>query len=104
MYAACAAALGLAVSAGSSSSSSSTASTTSSSGSNGCKLASQASTVAALPGYQVCLFIAATSKANHPDSVVYAGGKVWAVSQNTNAKDGLHTNPTPTAAHTSPPH
>src|SRR5258708_33481408 len=89
MYAACAAALGLAVSAGSSSSSSSTASTTSSSGSNGCKLASQASTVAALPGYQVCLFIAAMSKANHPDSVVYAGGKVGVGWQNITAKDGL---------------
>jgi len=85
-YAAAAAVLGLAVSACSSSSSSSTASTTTAS--NGCKSAAQASTVATLPGYQVCLFIPATSKANHPDSVVYAGGKVWIGWQNITAKDG----------------
>jgi hypothetical protein len=88
MYAAAAAALGLAVSActSSSSSTSSTASTTSTS--NGCKSASQASTVATLSGYTVCLFIPATSKANHPDSVVYANGKVWIGWQNITAKDG----------------
>ena len=44
--------------------------------------------MATLPGYQVCLFIPATSKANHPDSVVYAGGKVWIGWQNITAKDG----------------
>ena len=86
IYAAAAAVLGLAVSACSSSSSTTTASTTSST--NGCKSASQASTVATLPGHQVCLLIGATSKANHPDSVVYAGGKVWIGWQNITAKDG----------------
>jgi hypothetical protein len=44
--------------------------------------------VATLPGYQVCLFIAATSKANHPDSVAYSGGKVYIGWQNITAKDG----------------
>ena len=87
MYAAAAAALGLAVSACSSSSSSSTAATTTTA-TNGCKSAAQATNVATLPGYQVCLLIAATSKANHPDSVVYAGGKVWIGWQNITAKDG----------------
>jgi hypothetical protein len=87
-YAAAAAALGLAVSACSSSSSSSTTSTTSSTGNNGCKSASQASNVATLPGYQVCQIIPATTKANHPDNVVYANGKIWIGWQNITAKDG----------------
>jgi hypothetical protein len=85
-YAVAAAVLGLAVSACSSSSSSSTATTAAAT--NGCKSAAQASSVATLPGYQVCLIIGATSKANHPDSVVYADGKVWIGWQNITAKDG----------------
>jgi hypothetical protein len=87
MSAAATAALGLAVAACSSSPSSSTASTTTAS-TNGCKSASQVSTVVSLPGYQVCQIIGATSTANHPDSVVYAGGKIWIGWQNITAKDG----------------
>ena len=86
-YAVVIAVLGLAVSACSGSSSSSTPSA--SNGNNGCKSASQVSSVAALPGYKVCLLIAASSTANHPDSVVYAGGKLWIGWQNITAKDGL---------------
>jgi hypothetical protein len=44
--------------------------------------------VASLPGYQVCQIIAATSTANHPDSVVAANGKIWIGWQNITAKDG----------------
>ncbi len=55
----------------------------------GCKSASQVSSVTALPGYRVCLLIPASSTANHPDSVVYAGGKLWIGWQNITAKDGL---------------
>lgn len=86
-FATATAVLGLAVSACSGSSSSSTTSSTTANG--GCKSASQVSTIAALPGYRVCLLIAATSTANHPDSVVYAAGKLWIGWQNITAKDGL---------------
>lgn len=86
-YAAATAVLGLTVAACSSGSSTST--TSSSSSNNGCKSASQVSSVSALPGYRVCLLIPATSTANHPDSVVYAGGKLWIGWQNITAKDGL---------------
>jgi hypothetical protein len=37
----------------------------------------------------VCLLTPAGSKANHPDNVVYAGGKVWVGWQNITAKDGF---------------
>lgn len=88
--AAATAALGLAVAACSSSSASSGGTaTTTSANSSGCQSASQVSNVAALSGYKVCLIIPATSKANHPDSVVYAGGKIWIGWQNITAKDGL---------------
>jgi hypothetical protein len=86
-YAAVTAVLGLTVAACSGSSTTSTSNASSSN--NGCKSASQVSNVTALPGYRVCLLIAATSKANHPDSVVYAGGKLYIGWQNITAKDGL---------------
>lgn len=87
MYAAAVAALGLAISAcsGSSSSSSNNAASTN----NGCKSASQVSNVVGLPGYRICLLVSASSTANHPDSVVYSGGKLWIGWQNITAKDGL---------------
>ncbi len=87
MSAAIAAALVLAVAA---CSGSSTAATGSSGGGNtsSCTNGSQASNVAALPGIQVCLLISATTNANHPDSVVYAGGHIWIGWQNITAKDG----------------
>ena len=87
--AAAAVALGLAVAACSSNSSTtSTTASSSSTSSSSCKSAAGASNVTALPGYQVCLFIPATSKANHPDNVVYDGSHVWIGWQNITAKDG----------------
>jgi hypothetical protein len=86
-YAAATAVLALAVAACSSNSSTSAPSAAATNG--GCKSASQVSSVAALPGYHVCLLIPASSTANHPDSVVYAAGKLWIGWQNITAKDGL---------------
>jgi hypothetical protein len=90
-FAAAGAVLALAVAACSSSPTSSTKASTTSSSSNGCKSANQASNVATLPGFHVCLLIPATTTANHPDSVVYdkAGGHIWVGWQNITAKDGL---------------
>jgi len=84
-----AAALGLVVAA--CSSSGTTGTTTTASSKSGCKTAAQTSTVAALPGYQVCLFIPATTNANHPDNVVIDGGHVWIGWQNITAKNGSDT-------------
>jgi hypothetical protein len=53
----------------------------------------QATGVAALPGYKVCLFIAATTAANHPDDVRVVGDKVWINWQNSSAKDCTTTKP-----------
>jgi hypothetical protein len=53
-----------------------------------CKNGTPAAGVATLPGFSVCLLIPASSTANHPDSVVYTGGKVWIGWQNITAKDG----------------
>lgn len=83
------AALGLVVAACSSSGTAHTT-TTATSGS-GCKTAAQSSTVAALPGYQVCLFIPATTNANHPDNIVIDGSHVWVGWQNITAKNGSDT-------------
>jgi hypothetical protein len=69
------------------SSSSSSSPPASSSGSASCKSAAQASSVSALPGYQVCLFAGATTNANHPDDVRYVGSNVWIEWQNGSAKD-----------------
>jgi hypothetical protein len=74
------------VSAACSSSSPTTSATTTSTSS--CTAGTPAAGVATLPGYTVCLLIPATSKANHPDNVVYTGGKIWIGWQNITAKDG----------------
>jgi hypothetical protein len=71
-----------------SSSGSSTGSTTTTTTASSCKNGTPAAGVATLPGISVCLLIPATSAANHPDSVVYAGGKIWIGWQNITAKDG----------------
>jgi hypothetical protein len=71
----------------SSSTSSTTANTTSTSGS-ACKAGSQSSNVAGLPGFQVCLFAAASTKMNHPDDIQVLGSNVWIGWQNQSAKDG----------------
>jgi hypothetical protein len=97
-YAVAAAALGLAVSACSSNPNSS--SSGSSNGNGGCKSASQASNVAAPPGYTVCLFVGATTAANHPDDVRVAGGNVWIAWQNSSAKDGSTTKPSTISEYT----
>jgi hypothetical protein len=55
----------------------------------------------ALPGYQVCLFVAATTKANHPDNVVVDGSHVWIGWQNITAKDGTDTKTSTIAEYTS---
>jgi len=47
----------------------------------------QAPGVAALPGYQVCLFLGATTAMNHPDDIRVVGDKVWVQWQNSTAKD-----------------
>jgi hypothetical protein len=70
-------------------SSSSATTTSSSTSTSSCKAGTPAVGVASLPGFNVCLLIPATSKANHPDSVTYAGGKIWIGWQNITAKDGL---------------
>lgn len=87
---AAAAAIGLTLAA-CTSSSSSTSSSGSAAKNNGCKNAAQNSTVAAPAGYKVCLFAAATTAANHPDSIVVSGTDVFIGWQNTTAKDGTDT-------------
>lgn len=99
MSAAIAAVLGLAVAACSSSSTGSAAGS-SGGGSGSCKSASQVSNVTALPGYKVCLFIAATTQANHPDEVRVVGDKVWVAWQNSSAKDGSTTKPSTVSEYT----
>jgi hypothetical protein len=91
------AALGLVVAA---CSSNGTVSTTASSSKSGCKNASQNSTVAALPGFQVCLFIPATTKANHPDNIIIDGSHVWVGWQNITAKNGSDTKTSTIAEYT----
>jgi hypothetical protein len=91
-----AAAVGLAVVGCSSSSGGKTATA----GNNGCKTAAQASSVAALPGYQVCLFAGATTDMNHPDDIQVVGDKVWIGWQNQSAKDGSSTVPSTIAEYT----
>ena len=100
-FVAAAAALGLTAAAcsGNSSASTTSASTTSSDTSH-CKQASQNSSVVALPGYQVCLFAAATSKAFHPDDVRVVGNQVWIAWQNGSAKDGSTTKPSTVGLYT----
>jgi hypothetical protein len=98
--AAAAAALGLVVAACSGGSSSSTAAGSSGSGSGSCKSTSQVSTVTAMPGYQVCLFVGATTAMNHPDDIRFVGGKVWIAWQNSSAKDGSTTKPSSVAEYT----
>lgn len=84
-----AAVLGLGVAACTSSNNSGNKSSAgSSSGGSACKVASRVSNVVALPGYQVCLFVGATTNTNHPDSVVFDGTHVWIGWQNITAKDG----------------
>jgi hypothetical protein len=92
MSVAFAAALALATAACSSSGSStnSTASTTSATAS-GCQIGTPQSGVVGLPGFHVCLFTAATTTANHPDSVVVSGSNVFVGWQNITAKDGTDT-------------
>jgi hypothetical protein len=90
--------LGLVAAGCSSSGGGSTSSSTS--GSSACKSASQASSVTALPGYQVCLFAGATTDMNHPDDIQVVGGKVWIGWQNSSAKDGSTTKPSTIAEYT----
>jgi hypothetical protein len=89
--AAVAVAVGLVAAACSGSSASPTAGSSASASSSGCKTAAQSSNVAALQGFQVCLFAAASTTANHPDSVVVSGGNVFVAFQNITAKDGSDT-------------
>jgi hypothetical protein len=87
---AAAAALTAAATACSGGSSTSTAGTTAkTTNSGGCKI--PATGVVGLPGYQVCLFVAATTAANHPDSILVDGSHVWVGWQNVTAKDGSDT-------------
>ena len=60
----------------------------------------QAVGVAAPPGYQVCLWAAATTTANHPDNVVVAGSNVFIGWQNITAKDGTDTKTSTIAEYT----
>jgi hypothetical protein len=94
------AAVALTAAACSSSTASSSATTTSFSATSGCKAGMQASGVAALPGYQVCLFIGSTTAANHPDDVRVVGDKVWIQWQNSTAKDCSTTKPSVIAEYT----
>jgi len=90
MSVAVAAIVGLGVTACTSSNNSDKKSSSSSSGgSSSCKVASGASNVVALPGYQVCLFVGATTNANHPDNVVFDGTHVWIGWQNITSKVGM---------------
>ncbi|HEY6276228.1 MAG TPA: hypothetical protein VIX86_07835 [Streptosporangiaceae bacterium] len=87
MSAAVVAALGL-VAVGCSSSSSGSATTSSGATDSACKSTAGSSNVVALPGFQVCLFAAATTKMNHPDDIQVIGSNVWIGWQNQSAKDG----------------
>jgi len=98
MSAALVAAAGLGIAA-CTSSSNPTASTTSSHSGSACK-SGAAPGVAALPGYQVCLWAAATSTANHPDNVVISGSNVFIGWQNITAKDGTDTKTSTIAEYT----
>jgi hypothetical protein len=60
----------------------------------------QAPGVAALPGYQPCVFVAATTAANHPDEVRVVGNKVWIEWQNGSAKDCTTTKPSTISEYT----
>jgi hypothetical protein len=101
MSAALAAALALVAGACSSSTASTGSSaTTLTAGTSSCKNASQNSNVVALPGYQVCLLIPATTTANHPDNVVYDGTNIWIGWQNITAKDGTDTKTSTIAQYT----
>src|ERR1700730_18833169 len=76
------------VAAACSSSASSTSNSTTTASTSSCKTGTPAVGVASLPGFSVCLLIPATSKANHPDNVTYAGGKIWIRRENNTAQDG----------------
>jgi hypothetical protein len=76
-----------------SSSGSSTSGNTSTTSAGGCKNGTAAAGVATLPGITMCLLIPATGTANHPDNVVYAGGKIWIGWQNITAKNGSDNKP-----------
>jgi hypothetical protein len=95
--AAIAAAVGLIATACSSGSSTSSASAGTK---TGCAAGMQAGGVAAPPGYQVCLWVAATTTANHPDNVVIAGSNVFIGWQNITAKDGTDTKTSTIAEYT----
>ncbi len=60
----------------------------------------QAVGVAAPPGYQVCLWAAATTTANHPDNVVVDGSNVFIGWQNITAKEGTDTKTSTIAEYT----
>ncbi len=98
MSAALAAAAGLGVAACTSSSNTPKSPASGNAGS-ACK-SGKAPGVAALPGYQVCLWVAATSTANHPDNVVISGSKVFIGWQNITAKDGTDTKTSTIAEYT----
>jgi hypothetical protein len=102
MSAAVAAALALTGAACSSSSSSTTgaASTASETTSSGCQIGTPTSGVVGLQGFRVCLFAAATTTANHPDSIVVSGGDVFVGYQNITAKDGTDTKTSTIAEYT----
>jgi len=63
-------------------------------------MGSPATGVAALPGYQVCLWAAATTTANHPDNIVISGSNVFVGWQNITAKDGTDTKTSTIAEYT----
>src|ERR1700676_2795751 len=83
-----AAALGLAVAACSSTGTGAKAPTSTVASSNGCKDASQNTSVGTLAGFTVCQLIGATTAANHPDNIVVSGSNLWVGWQNITAKDG----------------
>jgi hypothetical protein len=60
--------------------------------------------VAALPGYQVCLYLAATTTANHPDDVRVVGNRVWVQWQNITAKDCSSPKPSTISEYTTSGH
>ena len=100
MTAAAVAAMGLVAAACSSSTSPNSAAATTTSASSGCKSGMSAPGVAALPGYQVCLYIAATTTANHPDDIRVVGNRVWVQWQNITAKDCTTTKPSTISEYT----
>lgn len=71
--------------------STSTASKSSAATTTGCQLGTPIAGVVGLQGFQVCLFVAATTTANHPDSLVVSGSDVFVGYQNITAKDGTDT-------------